>query len=94
MQDTAPRVDKMPLDSVFMQAKVLAFGPLAEEMGGREHLVDILPNSSVRFVLEELGVETWLSQGLVVSINGNKVAEDEPVTDGDEIALLPPVSGG
>lgn len=94
MQDTAPRVDKMPLDSVFMQAKVLAFGPLAEEMGGREHLVDILPNSSVRFVLEELGVEMWLSQGLVVSINGNKVAEDEPVTDGDEIALLPPVSGG
>lgn len=94
MQDTAPRVDKMPLDSVFMQAKVLAFGPLAEELGGREHLVEILPNSSVRFILEELGVEMWLSQGLVVSINGNKVAEDEPVTDGDEIALLPPVSGG
>jgi len=77
-----------------MQAKVLAFGPLAEELGGREHLVEILPNSSVRFILEELGVEMWLSQGLVVSINGNKVAEDEPVTDGDEIALLPPVSGG
>jgi len=84
----------MPLDSVFMQAKVLAFGPLADELGGREHLVEILPNSSVRFILEELGVEMWLSQGLVVSINGNKVAEDEPVTDGDEIALLPPVSGG
>jgi len=94
VQDTAPRVDKMPLDSVFMQAKVLAFGPIAEEMGGREHLVDILPNSSVRFVLEELGLEMWLSQGLMVSINGNKVSEDEPVSDGDEIALLPPVSGG
>ena len=36
----------------------------------------------------------WLSQGLMVSINGNKVSEDEPVSDGDEIALLPPVSGG
>ena len=94
MQVTAPRVDKMPLDSVFMQAKVLAFGPIAEEMGGREHLVDILPNSSVRFVLEELGLDMWLSQGLMVSINGNKVSEDEPVSDGDEIALLPPVSGG
>ena len=94
MQDTAPRVDKMPLDSVFMQAKVLAFGPIAEEMGGREHQVDILPNSSVRFVLEELGLDMWLSQGLMVSINGNKVTEDEPVCDGDEIALLPPVSGG
>ena len=84
----------MPLDSVFMQAKVLAFGPIAEEMGGREHQVDILPNSSVRFVLEELGLDMWLSQGLMVSINGNKVSEDEPVSDGDEIALLPPVSGG
>ena len=84
----------MPLDSVFMQAKVLAFGPIAEEMGGREHLVDILPNSSVRFVLEELGLDMWLSQGLMVSINGNKVSEDEPVSDGDEMALLPPVSGG
>ena len=84
----------MPLDSVFMQAKVLAFGPIAEEMGGREHLVEILPNSSVRFVLEELGLDMWLSQGLMVSINGNKVSEDEPVSDGDEIALLPPVSGG
>ena len=84
----------MPLDSVFMQAKVLAFGPIAEEMGGREHLVDILPNSSVRFILEELGLDMWLSQGLMVSINGNKVSEDEPVSDGYEIALLPPVSGG
>ena len=84
----------MPLDSVFMQAKVLAFGPIAEEMGGREHLVDILPNSSVRFVLEELGLDMWLSQGLMVSINGKKVSEDEPVSDGEEIALLPPVSGG
>lgn len=77
-----------------MQVKVLAFGPLAEEMGGREHIIDILPNSSVRFVLEEINLEKWLSQGLIVSINGEKVQEDEPVNDGDEIALLPPVSGG
>lgn len=77
-----------------MQVKVLAFGPLAEEMGGREHIIDILPNSSVRFVLEEKNLEKWLSQGLIVSLNGEKVQEDEPVNDGDEIALLPPVSGG
>ncbi len=91
---TAARVDKMPLDSTGMQAKVLAFGPLAEELGGREHIVDILPNCSVRFVIEELGIEMWLSKGLMVNVNGQKVAEDEPIFDGDEIALLPPVSGG
>ena len=77
-----------------MQAKVLAFGPLADHLGGREHIVDLLPNSSVRFVLEELGLEAWLNQGLMVNINGVKVGDDEPVDDGDEIALLPPVSGG
>ena len=53
-----------------------------------------MPNSSVRFVLEEINLEKWLSQGLIVSLNGEKVQEDEPVNDGDEIALLPPVSGG
>ena len=77
-----------------MQAKVLVFGPLAETLGGREHLVDVLPNSSVRFVLEELGLEDWLNKGLMLNINGNRVGEDEPVNGGDEIALLPPVSGG
>jgi len=82
------------LNGAIMQVKVLAFGPLAEEMGGREHIIDILPNSSVRFVLEEINLEKWLSQGLIVSLNGEKVQEDEPVNDGDEIALLPPVSGG
>ncbi len=77
-----------------MQAIVLAFGPLAEALGGREHVVEVLPNSSIRFVLEELGLEDWLKQGLMLNINGVKVGEDEPVNDGDEIALLPPVSGG
>lgn len=84
----------MVLNSTHMQVKVLAFGPLADEMGGKEHDFEMKPNTSIRFLLEELGVEMWLSQGLVVSINGRKVGEDEPVCDGDEIALLPPVSGG
>lgn len=84
----------MPLNSVYMQVKVLAFGPLAEEMGGREHQVEVPPSSSVRFLLEELGVDSWINQGLVISMNGQKVDGDEPLSEGDEVALLPPVSGG
>jgi molybdopterin converting factor small subunit len=30
----------------------------------------------------------------MVSINGQQVGEDEPLAEGDEVALLPPVSGG
>ena len=77
-----------------MQVKVIAFGPLAEKIGGREHNIEVPPSSSVRFLLEEIGIDMWLSQGLMVSINGQQVGEDEPLDEGDEVALLPPVSGG
>jgi molybdopterin converting factor small subunit len=41
-----------------------------------------------------MGIDSWLDNGLKISINDVIVNEDEPVNDGDEIALLPPVSGG
>ena len=84
----------MVLNSVFMQVRVIAFGPLAEQLGGKEHDIEIPPSSSVRFLIEEIGIEMWLSHGLSISVNGNKVGEDEPLVAGDEVALLPPVSGG
>ena len=37
-------------------------------------------------MLEELGLDDWLSKGLMLNINGVRVGEDEPVNDGDEIA--------
>ena len=77
-----------------MQVKVLAFGPIAERLGRRVHEVTIPPNSSVRYLIEELGVEEWLNNSLSISVNDSIVSEDHPLTDGDEIALLPPVSGG
>ena len=52
------------------------------------------PSTSIRFLLEEIGVDGWISQGLVISMNGEKVDGDEPLSEGDEVALLPPVSGG
>ena len=66
-----------------MQVRVLAFGPLAESLGGRTHDVTIPPNSSIRFLVEELGIDEWLGQSISISVN------DQIVN-----ALLPPVSGG
>jgi molybdopterin converting factor small subunit len=31
---------------------------------------------------------------LALAVNGTRVEEDFPLSEGDEIALLPPVSGG
>ena len=77
-----------------MLVKVLAFGPLAEELGGREHQITLPSGSAIRFLVEEMGLEHWLGQGLALAVNGNRVEEDFPLTENDEVALLPPVSGG
>jgi molybdopterin converting factor small subunit len=74
--------------------KVLVFGSLAEELGGREHQFTLPAGSAVRFLVEEMGLEHWLGQGLALAVNGKRVEEDFPLSEGDEIALLPPVSGG
>lgn len=54
----------------------------------------IPPNSSVRFLIEEMELDEWLNNSLSISVNDQIVNEDHPLSDGDEIALLPPVSGG
>ena len=77
-----------------MLVKVLVFGPLAEELEGREHQITLPSGSAIRFLVEEMGLEHWLGQGLALAVNGNRVEEDFPLTENDEVALLPPVSGG
>ncbi len=77
-----------------MLVKVLAFGPLAEELGGREHQITLPSGSAIRFLVEEMGLDHWLGQGLALAVNGNRVEEDFPLSENDEVALLPPVSGG
>ena len=77
-----------------MQVTVMAFGPIAEILGGRSHTVAIPPNSSVRYLIEEMELDEWLNNSLSISVNDQIVGEDHPLNEGDEIALLPPVSGG
>lgn len=73
---------------------VLAFGPLAERLGGREHTYELLENTSVEGLIEHVGLYEWISFGLTVAINGERCDVNTVLSDGDEVALLPPVSGG
>ena len=45
-------------------------------------------------VITLLEANDWLEMGLTAAINGQRVAPDSVVSLGDEVALLPPVSGG
>ncbi len=74
--------------------RVIAFGPLAEFLGSRSHKVQLQDQMSIEDVVLDLGAESWIDKGLIVALNGEHCPLDVHPSNGDEIALLPPVSGG
>lgn len=77
-------------------ARLRLFGP-AREAAGLASLT--VPGASVAAVIaaaeEKFG--EGFSRVLAVSniwVNGDEVAPDAPVSDDDEVAVIPPVSGG
>lgn len=77
-----------------LTVSVLAFGPLAERLGGRLHTCQMPSGANVRQLVIQLKLEEWIAFGLSVAVNGQRCDMDNPLTEGDEVALLPPVSGG
>jgi len=73
---------------------ILAFGQIAEDLGSREYNMTVDYGTTVNSVIQLLGQQHWLGQGLAVAINGNKVELDYAIHEACEIAILPPVSGG
>ncbi len=75
--------------------KVLLFAHLREVVGEKEIVVDGAGKtvSQLRTYLEQ---ETNLSHlvGILFAINEQFVTDDTVIKAGDEIALIPPVSGG
>jgi len=76
--------------------RVRLFAAVRELAGSSEVEVDA---STVGQVLDQLSFrlgpefDRIMSAGAVV-IDGERVGRDHPVTSGQEVALLPPVSGG
>ena len=72
---------------------VITFGQLAEEIE-RSTTISIPHNTKIEQLFSLLDIQHWLKKGLKVAINGDVTGFDQVISDGDEIALLPPVSGG
>lgn len=77
-----------------VKVTILAFGQIAEDLGCREKELIIDHGTEVRVVIENLGQQHWIGQGLAVAIDGNKVDLSHSILKECEIAILPPVSGG
>ncbi len=81
-----------------MRVRVLAFARLRELLGGSSHEVEVSAGASAADVWNELSRRcagmAELTESTRIARNGRIVMRTEPVDDGDEIALLPPVGGG
>lgn len=76
-----------------VSVSVVAFGPLKDEIA-QNQIVILDNNSTIEHLIRILKIEKWLDQGLTVALNGNRCELSSILEDGDEVALLPPVSGG
>ncbi len=81
-----------------MTIKVKLFAVLRESAGAAEVLLQIPDQKSVADVLQQLTcqypqIAKHLPQS-AIAVNMQYVRRDHPLSDGDELALLPPVSGG
>lgn len=81
-----------------MQVTVRLFGSVREATGAKELPVELAPGATVSALTALLAREhpifTEMEGRLRVSVNQSIVSGDPALSDGDEVAYLPPVSGG
>lgn len=79
-----------------MQVRVIPFGVLKDWMGPSEKTVELPEGASVGELLGRLGdgAPAKALQGIAVSVNAEYATASRVLREGDEVGLLPPVSGG
>jgi len=81
-----------------VQVTVRLFGSVREASGAKELLMDVPAGGTVADLLELVGREHTavreMAGRLRVSVNYEVVASETELREGDEVAFLPPVSGG
>jgi len=83
----------MGAENTELTIAVLCFGLLAEILERNQSIILETP-ATCQTAIVQLGIEEWLTKGLKVAVNGNMTELETVLHDGDELALLPPVSGG
>src|ERR1035437_2661494 len=78
-----------------MKVKVVSFGILKDWLGAAERSVELPEGATVAELLERLNAQRApLARGIAVSVNAEFSSATQVLRDGDEVGLLPPVSGG
>jgi molybdopterin converting factor small subunit len=67
---------------------------LKDLLGQQSHPVELPPDATVGTLLSNFRTNSTLWDTLAVAVNREYANLTTPLHDGDEVALLPPVSGG
>jgi molybdopterin synthase catalytic subunit len=81
-----------------MRVRVLLFAALREAVGAKELFLEVGDGACVQDALDQLETEHPVLEKyrgrVLVSVNRERLSMDTPLHEGDEVAVLPPVSGG
>ncbi len=73
--------------------RVLAFGALAQRLGWSEQVIALPPGDTVAALRARLRLESAAGH-IRVAVNQVFATDEQRLAAGDEVALIPPVSGG
>ncbi|HEY2342813.1 MAG TPA: MoaD/ThiS family protein [Chthoniobacteraceae bacterium] len=76
-----------------MQVRLLAFAQTAQQAGFHERLVECSPEETPRQIWQRVA-PTVKTEGLRVAVDCEYHEWDAPIGPTEEVALIPPVSGG
>jgi sulfur-carrier protein len=81
-----------------VRVTVKLFARLRDIAGASELTRELAPGATVRTVWEELAREypeiASYERSISTAVNADYARRDQVLADGDEVAFLPPVSGG
>ena len=77
-----------------MSIQIKLFANLADSVGRRGGTMEYKPGMTVRSLWQEFSGQAELPEGVLCAVNFDYAEPEQRLTDGDEIAFFPPVTGG
>ncbi|MBL0317225.1 MAG: MoaD/ThiS family protein [Flavobacteriales bacterium] len=80
-----------------MIVRILAFGFAGDVIGKRSFDLELRDGADTDLLQEHLGLSYPALKGILnmaLAVNQTYIVENTKLKDGDEVAIIPPVSGG